>query len=248
MLKSVKIKYNSGSVDIVNTIYDGKFIENINRKGRSKIIDDELLISNKELRIPKLLQAEKKIRKNYKTLQYILKENTFDFFITLSNITKNEYEKFISRLRKADKNLAYLSIAAWSTTSDLHYHISVKTILSLSRLKDKAQYLNIHIKPIHNQEQLIGYFGKNLIKDTISILKQVDNEDFIDKQLEILKYSKILNFSKNLNKPSEIRNPSDDQLKAIKQNAVYSKSLEYSKGNSLIKIDKFKLNLKDCLT
>lgn len=242
MLKSVKIKYNIGRVDIINTIYDDKFTENINRKGRSKIIDTELLINNKELLIPKLLQAEKKIRKNYKTLQYILKESTFDFFITLSNITKDNYKKFIDRLRKSDKNLAYLSIAAWSKTSDLHYHIVVKTILSLSQLESKTQHLDIDIKSIYNQQQLIGYFGKNLIDDTISILKEVDNKNFIDKQLDILRYSKILTYSKNINKPLEIRNPSDDQLKAIKQNAIYSKTLEYSKGNSLIKIDKFKLS------
>lgn len=240
MPESIKIKYNIDSIDIINTTYNDKFIHNINRHGRSKIIDIKYLKNNKELFISKLEQAEKKIRKNYKDFQYFLRTYTFNFFITLSGITKKEYMKFIDRLRKADKNLDYVSIAAWSEKSDLHYHIVIKTILAFSQLKDKIKFVDAKIEKIYDQKKLIGYFGKNLIQDTISILKKVDNEDLIDKQLEILSYSKILNYSKNIKKPLEIKNPSIDELKAISENYNCVKTIKFSKGNSTVRVNKFK--------
>ena len=208
MPESIKIKYNIDSIDIINTTYNDKFIHNINRHGRSKIIDIKYLKNNKELFISKLAQAEKKIRKNYEDLQYFLRTYTFNFFITLSGITKKEYMKFIDRLRKADKNLDYVSIAAWSEKSDLHYHIVIKTILAFSQLKDKIKF--------------------------------VDNEDLIDKQLEILSYSKILNYSKYIKKPLEIKNPSIHELKAISENYNCVKTIKFSKGNSTVRVNKFK--------
>ena len=116
----------------------------------------------------------------------------------------------------------------------------IKTILAFSQLKDKIKFVDAKIEKIYDQKKLIGYFGKNLIQDTISILKKVDNEDLIDKQLEILSYSKILNYSKNIKKPLEIKNPSIDELKAISENYNCVKTIKFSKGNSTVRVNKFK--------
>ena len=91
------------------------------------------------------------------------------------------------------------------------------------------------IYQIHSQ-----CFKKNLNYDTIHVLKQVDNKELRDKQIEILEYSKILSWSENIKyKPIEIKNPSQEQLQDIYNNKTYLETIEYENLDSKIQIDKF---------
>lgn len=237
MAVSKKIIIDNNKIDIVTTNYNSTFINNINRQGRKKHNYD--LLTYKELK--KCLNQKIKQLKQYdKTLNYIRDNNEFNVFVTIRGINPLGLKKFIDRVRKADKELQYVTLTSWSITSDLHYHIIFNTKLSKEQLENKLKGMDDQIIIIYNQKKLLRYFKKNLNFDTSYILKQIDNLELRDKQIEILSYAKILSYSKNIkHKPIEIKNPSQDQLQEIYNNSQYVDTIEYDNLDSTIQIDKF---------
>lgn len=110
-------------------------------------------------------------------------------------------------------------------------------------MQSKLKNLDGNIQEIYYSKKLYNYIKKNLNYDTIHVLKQVDNEELKEKQIEILQYSKILSYSKNIKyKPITIKNPSEDILQDIYNNSDEYKrkeTIEYINLDSKIKIDKF---------
>lgn len=237
MAISKKIIKKNNNINIITTNYDNKFIDNINRKGRKKHNYDLL----SEDKFKKCLSQKVKTLKAYNnTLDYIQDNNNFNVFLTIRGINKISLKKLLDRIRKADNDLSYVTLASWSIEMDLHYHILLNTKLNQKQLKSKLKYMDSNIQDIYYSKNLYKYFKKNLNYDTIYILKSVDNKDFKEKQIDILNYSKILSYSKDVKyKPIEIKNPSQEQLQEIYNNSQYVETIEYNNLNSNIQIDKF---------
>ena len=239
MAVSQKIVIYNDNIDIVTTVYDKDFSKNINRDGRKK--HDFELISDKQFR--KCLNEKiKRLKAHNKTLNYIRDNNSFNFYITIRGINALALKNFITRVRKADKELQYVSLASWSITSDLHYHILFNTNLSIEQLKSKSKKFDIDIKIITNQKELLSYFKKNLNYDTIHVLKHFDILDFRNKQIEILECSKILNYSHGIkHKPIIIKDPAPEQVEMVynKYTYLHDDSFEYNNLDSTIRVDKF---------
>lgn len=82
--------------------------------------------------------------------------------MTLRGINKTSMKKFLDRIRKADKNLKYLSLASWSQSLDLHYHILLYTNLTRNDLKKKMRDIkDYNIQSIYSIKTLLNYFNKN---------------------------------------------------------------------------------------
>jgi hypothetical protein len=238
MATSKKIIFiDNNKIDIVTTNYNKDFINNINRQGRKK--HDYELLSDEQLK--RCINQKIKTLKQYNNkLNYIRDNNSFNVFITIRGINRLGLKRFIDRTRKADKNLAYVTLASWSIKMDLHYHIILNTSLSKKELEDKLKNIDAKIEIIYNQKKLLKYFKKNLNYDTIHILKQINNKELRSKQVEILNYSKILCYSRNIkHKPKIIKNPSQKQLQEVYNNATYLETIEYKNIDSTIQIDKF---------
>ena len=237
MAVSKKIVINNNKIDIITTNYNKDFINYINKKGRKKHNYDLLTKEQFE----KCLSQKVKTLKNYNnTLDYIQDNNEFNVFMTIRGINKLGLKRLLDRIRKSDPGLKYVTLASWSVEIDLHYHILLNTSLSQEMLQSKIKSLDINIQEIYYAKRLYQYFKKNLNYDTIFILKNIDNEELREKQIEILEYSKILSYSKNIKyKPTVIRNPSQEQLQEIYDNTTYLESIEYENLNSKIQIDKF---------
>ena len=237
MAVSKKIIINKENINIITTNYNKDFINNINRQGRKKH-NYEMLDDNK---FKKCLNQKIKTLKSYnKIIDYIKENNEFNVFLTIRGINKLGLKRLLDRIRKADKKLSYVTLASWSMEIDLHYHILLNTSLSKEQLKSKVKELDNNIQDIYYSNKLYKYIKKNLNYDTIYILKQVDNKELKEKQIEILDYSKILSYSKDVKyKPIEIKNPSQEQLQEIYNNSQYVETIEYNNLNSNIQIDKF---------
>ena len=239
MAVSKKIVIDNDDIDIVTTVYNKDFLENINRDGRKK--HDYNLISDKQFR-KCLNQKIKNLNAHNKKLNYIRDNNIFNFYITIRGINALALKNFINRVRKADKELQYVTLASWSVTSDLHYHILFNSNLSKEQLQSKTKKFDIDIKIITNQKKLLEYFKKNLNYDTIHVLKHFDNLDFRNKQIEILEYSKILSYSQSIKyKPITIKAPAPEQVEMVYNKYTYLKndSFEYSNLDSTVRVDKF---------
>lgn len=232
-----KIIIDNNKIDIITTNYNNSFTDNRNNKGRKK--HDYELLTDEQFK--KCLNQKIKNLKSYnRKLDYIRKNNEFNIFITIRGINKLALKKLIDRIRKKDNTLEFVTLASWSINVDLHYHILLNTVLSAKELKEKLKSSDGKIEEIYCQENLMRYFKKNLNYDTLYILKQVDNLDLKEKQIEILEYSKILNYSKNIKyQPVEIKQPSQDQLQEIYNSANYLGTKKYRKLDSEIQIDKF---------
>lgn len=240
MAISKKIVIDKNKIDVITTTYNNNFINNINRRGRKK--HDYELLSDNELK--KCINQKIHTLKNYnKTLDYIKDNNEFNVFMTIRGANKSSLKKMLDRIRKSDSSLSYITLASWSIEMDLHYHILLKTSLSNDQLQSKLKNLDGNIQEIYYSKKLYNYIKKNLNYDTIHVLKQVDNEELKEKQIEILQYSKILSYSKNIKyKPITIKNPSEDILQDIYNNSDEYKrkeTIEYINLDSKIKIDKF---------
>lgn len=237
MAVSKKIIINKENINIITTNYNKDFINNINRQGRKKH-NYELL--NKE-KFNRCLNQKMKTLKSYnKTLDYIQENNEFNVFFTIRGINKLGLKRLLDRIRKADNNLSYVTLASWSIEMDLHYHMLLNTSLSQEQLQSKVKYLDSNIQEIYYSKKLYKYIKKNLNYDTIYILRQIDNEELRYKQIEILEYSKILSYSKDVKyKPIEIKNPTQEQLQNIYNSNEYVETIEYNNLDSTIQIDKF---------
>lgn len=237
MAISKKIVIDNNKIDIITTNYNDKFIQNRNNTGRKKH-DFELLSDDQFKKC--LNQKIKKLSDYDKKLNYIRDNNEFNVFITIRGINSRALKLFIDRTRKADNNLEYVTLASWSIKMDLHYHILLNTSLNEEQLKDKLKETDADIQYVYNQQKLMQYFKKNLNYDTSYILRQVNNEELKDKQIEILEYSKILSYSKGIKcKPLEIKNPTQEQLEEVYNKATYLETIEYDNLDSNIQIDKF---------
>lgn len=237
MAVSKKIVIDNEKIDIVTTKYNSNFIQTRNNKGRKK--HNFELLSDEQFK--KCLNQKIKNLSSYdKTLNYIRDNNKFNVFITIRGINSRALKLFIDRTRKADSNLEYVTLASWSMDMDLHYHILFNTNLNEEQLKDKLKGTDADIQYIYNQQKLMQYFKKNLNYDTSYILRQVDNKELKDKQIEILEYSKILSYSKGIKyKPFEIKNPTQEQLEEVYNKATYLETIQYNNLDSNIQIDKF---------
>lgn len=238
MATSTKIVKDNNKIDIIKTTYSNDFINNINRDGRKK--RDYELISDEQFK--KCLNQKIATLKAYnKTIDYIKNNNKFNVFLTVRSINKLGLKRLLDRIRKQDGDLKYLTLACWSSELDLHYHILLNTSLNKEQLQSKLKNIDENIQYIYSKK-LYRYIKKNLNYDTIHILRQVDNKELRDKQIEILSYAKILSYSKNVKyKPKEIKNPSQEQLLEIynTEKYEYDETIEYDKLDSSITIDKF---------
>ena len=181
----------------------------------------------------------KTLKQHNNKLNFIRDNNSFNVFITIRGINQRGLKRFIDRIRKADNQLAYVTLACWSINMDLHYHIILNTSLTQEQLENKLKN-DGKIELIYNQKKLLRYFKKNLNYDTIYILKQIDNKELRDKQIEILSYAKILCYSRNIkHKPTVIKNPSHEQLQNIYATTTYIETIEYQNLDSTVQIDKF---------
>lgn len=241
MAVSKKIVINKNKIDVITTNYNDNFINNINRKGRNNH-DFELL--NDEQFKKCLYQKISTLESYNDTLKYIEDNNKFNKFVTIRGINKQGLKKLLDRIRKADNKLSYVTLAAWSVEMDLHYHMLLNTSLSQEQLQSKFKNLDVNIQEIYNIKTLRSYFQKNVNFDTIHVLKQFDNEELRDKQIDILRYSKILSYSKDIKyKPEVIKNPTTEQLQEVFNNNEYEYkgTIEYENLDSKIIIDKFEM-------
>ena len=229
---------NEKVIDVITTKYPVSFLKNINRRGRVK--KDYEKLSDEEFN--KCINNKIRALRSYnKRLDIIEQNNEFNYFLTIRGINKSSFKKILDRLRKADKSLQYVSLASWTISMDLHYHVLIKSNLSLEDLDNKLNEIDTNIKSIYDIHKLIKYLKKNLNYDTLYVLKQFESEELRDKQIEILSYSNILTTSKGIiSKPNEIKNPTDEQLDQVYKNSQYLKSIEYKNIDSQVKIDKFK--------
>lgn len=233
---SKKIIINNTEINLIKTNYNENFLNIRNKKGRTN--KDYYKLSDKEF-INCLNQAQIKIRKYNKTLEYIFKNNEFKYHITLSKTNKLGLKRAIDRIKKTDKDLSYVSLASWTIETDLHYHMLVNTRLTIEELNKKLKNIDSNITEIYSS-RILKYLKKNINYDTLSVLRNIDKKELKDKQIEILEYSKILNYSKDIKyKPIEIKNPTEEQIEEIKKNTTYLKTIEYKKVDSNVIIEKF---------
>ncbi|EGT0684940.1 hypothetical protein VOI02_003123, partial [Clostridium perfringens] len=206
---SKKIIINNTEINLIKTNYNENFLNIRNKKGRTN--KDYYKLSDKEF-INCLNQAQIKIRKYNKTLEYIFKNNEFKYHITLSKTNKLGLKRAIDRIKKTDKDLSYVSLASWTIETDLHYHMLVNTRLTIEELNKKLKNIDSNITEIYSS-RILKYLKKNINYDTLSVLRNIDKKELKDKQIEILEYSKILNYSKDIKyKPIEIKNPTEEQI------------------------------------
>lgn len=233
---SKKIIINNTEINLIKTNYNENFLNIRNKKGRTN--KDYYKLSDKEF-INCLNQAQIKIRKYNKTLEYIFKNNEFKYHITLSKTNKLGLKRAIDRIKKTDKDLSYVSLASWTIETDLHYHMLVNTRLTIEELNKKLKNIDSNITEIYSS-RILKYLKKNINYDTLSVLRNIDKKELKDKQIEILEYSKILSYSKDIKyKPTEIKNPTEEQIEEIKKNTTYLKTIEYKKVDSNVIIEKF---------
>ncbi|MBO3389491.1 hypothetical protein JJB46_14690, partial [Clostridium perfringens] len=102
---SKKIIINNTEINLIKTNYNENFLNIRNKKGRTN--KDYYKLSDKEF-INCLNQAQIKIRKYNKTLEYIFKNNEFKYHITLSKTNKLGLKRAIDRIKKTDKDLSYV--------------------------------------------------------------------------------------------------------------------------------------------
>ncbi|EOU1466882.1 hypothetical protein VOI00_003064 [Clostridium perfringens] len=239
MTISKKIIIDNNKINLIKTNYNEKFLNSINKKGRTK--KDYYKLNDIEFKNC-LNQAQIKIRKYNKTLEYIFKNNKFKYHVTLRGINKLGLKRAIDRIKKADKDLSFVSLASWTINTDLHYHILLNTTLTLEELNKKFKKIDSDIKEIYSSK-ILKYLKKNINYDTLYVLKNIDNEELRDKQIEILEYSKILSYSKDIKyKPIEIKNPTEEQIEETIKDTTYLETIEYKKIDSNITIDKFEKN------
>ncbi|ELP5182802.1 hypothetical protein R1Z14_002670, partial [Clostridium perfringens] len=206
---SKKIVINNTEINLIETNYNENFLNIRNKKGRTN--KDYYKLSDKEF-INCLNQAQIKIRKYNKTLEYIFKNNEFKYHITLSKTNKLGLKRAIDRIKKTDKDLSYVSLASWTIETDLHYHMLVNTRLTIEELNKKLKNIDSNITEIYSS-RILKYLKKNINYDTLSVLRNIDKKELKDKQIEILEYSKILSYSKDIKyKPIEIKNPTEEQI------------------------------------
>ncbi|EGT3604765.1 TPA: hypothetical protein ACY4SM_002970, partial [Clostridium perfringens] len=206
---SKKIIINNTEINLIKTNYNENFLNIRNKKGRTN--KDYYKLSDKEF-INCLNQAQIKIRKYNKTLEYIFKNNEFKYHITLSKTNKLGLKRAIDRIKKTDKDLSYVSLASWTIETDLHYHMLVNTRLTIEELNKKLKNIDSNITEIYSS-RILKYLKKNINYDTLSVLRNIDKKELKDKQIEILEYSKILSYSKDIKyKPIEIKNPTEEQI------------------------------------
>ena len=233
--QATKIVYKAEAINIITTQYSEKFEKYRNRRGRRKRNFDKM---SQDERKKCLEQKIKGLYKVIKDITDISKLNEFNYFVTCSGCDRKKLNQYLDRLRKADPNKKNLILASWGKNRILHYHLMIYTdILSKDDLIIKGKDMDIEVKEIYNQQGLTGYFIKNVV-NIISILKQ-DDENLLEIQKEIYKYSKILTSSRYLAKVETIKNPSEEQIAEVCKNNHYIEGIEYSKGSSNIKIDKF---------
>lgn len=233
---SKKIKIDNSNIDLIETNYNTKFLDNINRYGRNKV-DNYDLLSDEEFK-KKLNEAQRKLKNYNRKIDYIYKNNTFKYFLTLRGINKQGLKRALDRIRKADSNLSYVSLASWTVKTDLHYHILLNTKLSIEDLNKKLKKNDSDIQNIYS-DRVKNYIKKNINYDTSYILRQVDNTELKDKQIEILEYSKILSYSKDIkHEPIEIKNPTSEQLEEV-YNSTYLETRNYNKIASEVTVHKF---------
>jgi hypothetical protein len=209
---------------------------------------------------------------NCRTLTDYFNNNTFNYFLTLSVVDYKLFKKILDDIRDADKDRAYVSIAAWTIESDLHYHIALNTNLTKRKLRKiiSSAYnargiyncgisnnKRYRIKNIYNQAKLCNYFKKNINYDTKYVLKQTENTTLnVDldklraKQLEILNYSKILTYSNNLKKVkvTKIKNATPEQVAEIEKNYKYKETVKFAKAGAVCIIRKFVKDIKNTTT
>ena len=147
----------------------------------------------------------------------------------------------LDRLRHLDKDIKYITLTAWDTDISKHYHIMININTDIKTLKNILNNYEYNLQEITDQTRLMGYFKKNIVKNTIGVLKQ-PREKFEDMQVEILEHSKILNMSRNIVKPIVTKDPTKEQLQEVYNKHCYIETKEYSKLNSNITIDKFTIN------
>ncbi|EGT3614310.1 hypothetical protein E5N06_13355, partial [Clostridium perfringens] len=206
---SKKIIINNTEINLIKTNYNENFLNIRNKKGRTN--KDYYKLSDKEF-INCLNQAQIKIRKYNKTLEYIFKNNEFKYHITLSKTNKLGLKRAIDRIKKTDTDLSYVSLASWTIETDLHYHMLVNTRLTIEELNKKLKNIDSNITEIYSS-RILKYLKKNINYDTLSVLRNIDKKELKDKQIEILEYSKILSYSKDIKyKPIEIKNPTEEQI------------------------------------
>lgn len=238
---SKKIIIDNNKINLIETNFNSNFLNTRNKKGRTN--KDYYKLNDKKF-INCLNQAQIKIRKYNKTLEYIFKNNEFNnkfkYHVTLRGINKLGLKRAIDRIKKADKALSFVSLASWTINTDLHYHILINTKLTIEELNKKLKKIDSNIREVYSMSGLLNYLRKNLNYDTLNVLRNIDNEELKDKQIEILEYSKILSYSKDIKyKPIEIKKPTEEQIEEIKKDTTYLGKIEYKKLDCNVTIEKF---------
>lgn len=231
---------NNKKIDLITTEYNDNFINNRNNKGRPII--NYYNLSEEEFKLKKQNKINHLKRKTIKELDVLCFLNVFKYLITIHVNNKKQYNNLMDKLKKADKNMSFLSLASWSKISNLHYHILLNSSLNNENIEKRLNYLDYDIKLINNQKNLVGYLRKNIVKDTIGVLN-LDTEEVKNKQIDILKYKNILSHSRNLNKPIIKKIDSNLKIKDIKElkDTIHLKNdtITYKNIDSTVKIDKF---------
>lgn len=239
MAISKKLVITDDKIDLITTNYSNTFINNINRRGRTAIVDYDLLTDEQ---FKKMKQNKINLLKNktIKKLDNLCNLNKFNYWITIHVNSQSDYSKFIDRIKKADKQLKFISLASWSMESNLHYHILIQSTLEIDTINRKMSKLNFDCKKVTNQTTLIGYLRKNIAKDIINVLSSEDL-DLKHKQIEVLQSKNILSYSKNIIKPIVKKLDKDIKFADIEelQGAEYLETIEYNNLDSKIQIDKF---------
>ena len=232
--KMIIVKDN---ITLITTEYKDEF-GSLSTRGRTK--KDFNNMSGYELNEKKKSKIKRLRNKIIRDIENICDLNVFKYYVTIHVNTREDYKKLMNRLKKADKGLKFLSLAAWSFKSDLHYHILIDSTLSLSEVTKRLYKLKDYDIQVIRNKKLVGYFRKNIVDDIIKVLNSED-EELRDKQIEILKFEKILSYSRNIIKPEVKIIESIEDLKELER-AEHQQTKEYTSGSSRVIINKFLKN------
>lgn len=187
-------------------------------------------------------QAIKKLKNNDKILKNIINNNKFKYFLTIRGINQREFKKIFERIRRLDKNLKYVILRSWSIKAELHYHILLDSKIEKEMIEKKLyrdnrkNKVDYKLDYIDNLNRVGQYMRKNINYDNIYVLKQNENE-YRDKQIEILEISRILTYSQNIKYKSDIKvieNINEFDIEKIVNNKNLISEKDYVVGTSII--------------
>lgn len=247
---TVKIIKKKDSAKKITSSY-----EPFKNPGKRNKVPNELL-SEEELnrKCTKKKEGLDKYTRHDGLLDEYNRNNEFNLYVTINNISKKNASSFLERVKKDDSSAEYVTVATWTYSVGLHYHMMIKTTLSHEHIRKLILHAPddcIDIQDIEEckggQKGLFGYFRKN-INDTKYVLLQTSRttldvpfEELREKQLEILAYTKVVNKSRGVKVDAieVIKDATKADEAKLEQEYNFKESFEWDKASCKTIIDKY---------